>query len=369
MLKVLDLFSGIGGFSLGLRWAGDFETIAFAESDPFCRSVLCKHWPDVPIFDDVRKVKADAVGHVDLVTGGFPCQPWSVAGQRNGADDDRDLWPAMRAVVAACRPRWVLGENVPGFVSHPMGLDRVLADLDALGYASQAFCIPACAVGAPHIRDRVWIVAHAAGIGREWREGATQGHVDDWPDAGWLKGNGRSVGSDEDGCVAHALSARPQERAGERKYDGAQRPAAERGGCVEHATSIRWGEGRTKSELRSGRSSAAEHGGVGDAERTAAQRQRGAGEFFRAPREAGREGHQRERSMDTPTSPGQVHWSGAEWLWCEFDQRWRRTQPGIRLLAHGLPQRVARLRALGNAVVPQVVAEIGRAILVAEDST
>jgi DNA (cytosine-5)-methyltransferase 1 len=157
-MRVLDLFSGIGGFSLGLERAG-MTTVAFCEIDPFCRAVLKKHWPDVPQFEDVRKLRGEDVGPVDLVCGGYPCQPFSTAGKRGGAEDDRHLWPEMFRIISELRPTWVLGENVAGHIT--LGLDEVLSDLDALGYASRAFVISACAVDAPHRRDRVWIVAHS----------------------------------------------------------------------------------------------------------------------------------------------------------------------------------------------------------------
>ena len=119
-MRVLDLFSGIGGFSLGLERAG-METIAFCEIDPYCRKVLAKHWPGVPIYEDVRELDATGLGRIDLVCGGYPCQPFSQAGKRVGAEDDRHLWPAMLEVIKAARPAWVIGENVAGHIS--MGLD------------------------------------------------------------------------------------------------------------------------------------------------------------------------------------------------------------------------------------------------------
>lgn len=168
-LRVLDLFSGIGGFSLGLERTGGFETAAFCEYAEFPRKVLAKHWPDVPIYNDVReltaeRLDADGIGSIDLICGGYPCQPFSHAGKRLGAEDDRHLWPEMSRLIASLRPTWVIGENVAGHIS--MGLDDVLADLGTLGYACQAFVVPACAVNAPHRRERVWIVAHAESIGR-----------------------------------------------------------------------------------------------------------------------------------------------------------------------------------------------------------
>ena len=168
-MRVLDLFSGVGGFSLGLERAG-MKTVAFCEIEPFCRAVLKKHWPDVPQFEDVRMLRGEDVGAVELVAGGYPCQPFSTAGERRGAEDDRHLWPEMRRLVEELRPAWVLGENVAGHVS--MGLDQVLSDLEALGYSTQAFIIPACAIGALHRRDRVWVVANASSKRLEKQGGA-----------------------------------------------------------------------------------------------------------------------------------------------------------------------------------------------------
>lgn len=161
----LDLFSGIGGFALGLNRAG-FNTVAFCEVDPFCRAVLKKHWPDTPIIEDVRNAEDfDAVGDVDIITGGYPCQPWSGAGLKRGKDDDRHLWPEMLEVIRRKRPTWVLGENVANHVS--MGLDEVLFDLERESYQARAFVIPACAINSPQRRDRCWILAHAeSGRGR-----------------------------------------------------------------------------------------------------------------------------------------------------------------------------------------------------------
>lgn len=169
-LKVLDLFSGIGGFSLGLERIGGFETIAFCEIEPFPRKVLQKHWPDVPIFEDVRTLHAtDLPRAVDVICGGYPCQPFSLAGKRQGAEDDRHLWPEIDRLLrefssTGKKPSWCVFENVAGHIN--MGLDSVLADLEGQGYTAWPLVIPACAVDAPHRRDRVWIVAHAENIGR-----------------------------------------------------------------------------------------------------------------------------------------------------------------------------------------------------------
>jgi DNA (cytosine-5)-methyltransferase 1 len=160
-MRHLDLFSGIGGFALAATWTWkeDYETVAFVERDEWCGKVLAKHWPGVELLTDVRDCIGRDFGQVDLLTGGFPCQPFSVAGKQKGKEDDRYLWPTMLEIIAQQRPTWVIGENVPGIIG--MALDKVLADLEGEGYSTRTFIIPACAVNAPHRRDRVWIVAHS----------------------------------------------------------------------------------------------------------------------------------------------------------------------------------------------------------------
>jgi DNA (cytosine-5)-methyltransferase 1 len=166
-LRVLDLFSGIGGFSLGFERAG-MQTAGFCEIDPYCRQVLAKHWPGVPCHDDVKTL--DVRSGIDVVCGGFPCQDISVAGRNAGIDGPRSgLWRDMLRIVRQVAPQWVVIENVPALRAR--GLDQVLGTLAALGYDAEWHCIPAAAIGAPHRRDRVWVVAHADSGG--WRE---QGH-------------------------------------------------------------------------------------------------------------------------------------------------------------------------------------------------
>lgn len=185
-LTHIDLFSGIGGFALAAQWAG-FKTVAFCEIDPYCQEILTQNFRAVAddaqspdggynsrkrkrqiqkfgkrtgpkLFRNIRSFPASAYRGATLLTGGFPCQPFSRAGERRGAEDHRYLWPEMLRVISEARPAWVLGENVAGIVT--MELDRVLPDLEGEGYAVQALVIPACAVDAKHRRDRVWIVGH-----------------------------------------------------------------------------------------------------------------------------------------------------------------------------------------------------------------
>lgn len=168
-MRHLDLFAGIGGFSRAVEWLGG-TTVGFVEWDAWNRRVLAKHWPEARYFGDITTVTDDdlrSLGRIDLITGGYPCQPFSLAGQRRGAEDDRHLWPEMRRVIDTLRPRFVLAENVAGHIS--MGLDVVLSDLEADGYTAGAVVVPAGAVNALHRRDRVWIMAYRDGADGEAR--------------------------------------------------------------------------------------------------------------------------------------------------------------------------------------------------------
>lgn len=283
-MRVLDLFSGIGGFSLGLERAG-MTTVAFCEIEPFCRAVLRKHWPDVPQFEDVRKLRGEDVGPVDLVCGGYPCQPFSTAGKRGGAEDDRHLWPEMFRIISELRPTWVLGENVAGHIT--LGLDEVLSDLDALGYASRAFVIPACAVDAPHRRDRVWIVANA-NSSRQCA-GTVDAEMEGAPGtSGQVVANANSQG----------LEGRER---GELRERGTQRAIGQGGASVRNASPAI-----------------------------------------------------SNRPFEYEDEAGSARLA---------DPSWWPSDASICRVANGVPNRVDRIKSLGNSIVPQVAEEIGRAIM------
>ena len=166
MMSHIDLCSGIGGFALGFEWAGLSKPVLFCDIEPWSRKILAKHWPHVRIAEDVKELANDPDGFIPdtdprntILTAGYPCQPFSQAGKRRGTEDDRHIWPYIREIVAQKRPAWCVLENVYGHVS--MGLDEVLSDLEADGYATRPFIVPACSIDAPHRRDRVWIIAHA----------------------------------------------------------------------------------------------------------------------------------------------------------------------------------------------------------------
>jgi len=208
-LKVLDLFSGIGGFSLGLERTGGFKTVAFCEIEEFPRRVLAKHWPDVPIHRDVRELKAEHVGPIDVICGGFPCQDISTAGKGAGLAGERSgLWREYARLVGEIRPRYVIVENVAALLGR--GLGTVLGDLAALGYDAEWHCIPASAVGAPHRRDRVWIIACAGGEQHEVQSDAI----------------GRKITARLHEALAHARSERCTEARKDR-----ERPKERTSGC------------------------------------------------------------------------------------------------------------------------------------------
>jgi DNA (cytosine-5)-methyltransferase 1 len=284
----LDLFSGIGGFALAARWAG-FRTIGFCEIEPYCRRVLAKNFPTVPIWGDIACLNGHYLDGVDLVTGGFPCQPFSYAGKRGGAADDRALWPEMFRVVSEARPAWVLGENVAGIIG--VELDTVLSDLEGIGYACRTFVIPACAVDAKHRRNRVWIIGHDSNANGS--NGSTQ--PVDVAHAGCERGDGWSgERSCSQGTGTRDQFGRPGEHAGDVAHSAQERLQGERAGREQEPHS---------------------HGGSG------------LSVCCRWPDEE-------------------------EWF----------AQSGMGRVAHGVRNRVDRLKALGNAIVPQVAYQILRAI-------
>lgn len=168
-----SLFSGIGGFDLAAEWAG-WTNVFNCEIDPFCRKVLAYHFPNAFQYENIKTTDFRPLrGGVDVLTGGFPCQPFSLAGKRKGTDDNRYIWPEMLRAIRELAPRWVVGENVSGIVNWSDGLvfEQVCADLENEGYEVQPYLIPACAVDAPHRRDRVWFVAHRRDVEDTFRDG------------------------------------------------------------------------------------------------------------------------------------------------------------------------------------------------------
>ena len=192
-MRVGSLFAGIGGFDLGLERAG-MEVVWQVEIDNYCNKVLEKHWPDVRRYRDVKKVGKENLEPVDVICGGFPCQPFSVAGKQKGKEDDRYLWPQMFRIIKELRPSWIIIENVTGFID--MGLDICISNLENEGYTCQAFIIPACAINTQHRRDRLWIVGNSNSSNAYRQNGirrTTNKSFKEWSDSENLKTRGGGV--------------------------------------------------------------------------------------------------------------------------------------------------------------------------------
>ena len=216
MLSHLDLFSGIGGFSLGLESAGVAKTVAFCDYEKWCQKVLKKHWPHVLIYGDVKeltheRLKADGIDTVDIITGGYPCQPFSVAGSQKGEQDPRHVWPEYFRLVKELKPTWVIGENVSGHIK--LGLDTVLENLESEDYSARTFSISASSVGAKHKRERVWIVANTRRILRGEQSEQDQRGIGRGPSKTkkWSHNTDQTSGSSERAkTVAHSGSSRSE---------------------------------------------------------------------------------------------------------------------------------------------------------------
>ena len=313
----LSLFSGVGGLDLAFEWAGG-TVAAMCEIDPFCRKVLRKHWPNVPLFGDVKGVRGADVGTVDVVYGGFPCQPFSVAGYRKGRDDSRFLWPEFSRLVREIGPRWVVAENVPGILS--IAADDVCQDLERLGYNVGVWNFEALAVGAPHRRARVFFVAHM----------------------GDTKGRGRDHLSD---------------RTNLRPPFGENDASRGTGAPLPHPHGMR--ESQPKGSLQN---FAGRFGDIRTETASDPDRQRREVQRNGVPAEQELDGA--ERRGGGQSEPGVGGGFDGFSLWLDGD--WER---GIPRVARGVPDRVARLKALGNAVVPQQAYPIFRAIAEIEKET
>jgi len=314
MLRHLDLFSGIGGFSLGLESTSGFETVAFCEIEKFPRKVLKKYWPHVKQYKDIKELtneqlETDGIIPIDIITGGYPCQPFSVAGRKLGEKDKRHLWPEMFRLVKECRPTWVIGENVSGHIK--LGLDTVLENLESEGYSTRTFSISASSVGANHKRERVWIVANSNNTGNRTSQYE-------------INGNGEKTNEEWE------RQSQPQ--------------SSRQGADVEN----------TRRTLQQGSIFKGE-----DANETG---QEDADQFERS-------------SSSSGNGISNTNGSGLQGLGSEHQlresqeersfgwERWWELEPDVGRVAHGIPKRMDRLKGLGNSLVPAIPYIIGQSIL------
>jgi DNA (cytosine-5)-methyltransferase 1 len=370
-LKHLDLFSGIGGFSLGLEATGGFETMAFCDIEEYPRQVLQKHWPHVKQYKDIKelnyeRLKADGINSIDIITGGYPCQPFSVAGRKKGEEDPRHLWPEYFRLVKELRPTWVIGENVSGHIK--LGLDTVIKDLESEDYSVRPFSISASSIGANHQRERIWIMAYSERnynfneeqrvngeekkISREYREDnsttrqssrasaartQSDSHVEDSRCPQWQRAEQREENENE----TRKENANQFERSSSTsEVDVANTESISSDGREDREYSK---EGNTKREVGGVSSN------VANTNDERLQRQwQSRNQFtprFNSSRESSEEG---QRTMG---------------------QGWWESEPNMGRVAHGIPKRVDRLKSLGNSLVPQIPYYIGSVILKTMENT
>ena len=425
-LKLLDLFSGLGGFSLGLEKTGHFKTIAFCDNDKYCKLVLQKHWKEVKIYNDVKEItkkrlEADRVELPETITGGFPCQPFSVAGKQKGTSDDRYLWPEMFRIIKELKPRWVIGENVKGITNIQDGMvfETVCTDLEGEGYEVRAFNIPAAGVGAPHRRERIWIVAHrkksmvnADNVRLEqhnetkketsrWRTSTTFEPTSDVADTiSNDKGREISRSNEEERGIQEEhrqddssarltsrtssirqtnnghedvensrrtlrqgteLREKNEDEVGEGYANQYQRSGSPSESNVANTEGYRWNS-KTQSEMDEKKNRRKEGRRFNDSSEDVAnaEQSRSSSESIRnigsLEEESSREKERgNQSSIRTSTRSTDV-----------ANSSWWQSEPDVGRVAHGIPGRVHRLKALGNSIIPKIAEEIGNAIIKAE---
>ena len=307
MLSLLDLFSGIGGFSLGMEATKRINTVAFCEKDEYCRKVLKKHWSNTQQYIDIRDIDGTKIS-ADIISGGFPCQPFSVAGKRKGTTDDRYLWDEMLRVITEVKPIWIVGENVQGIINIDNGLvlRQVQTDLEAQGFQVQCFLIPASGIGAWHKRNRVWIIANSKHIRLQNKSRRGFGELEDQSSEEKEARHQSSFCSTTGSSDVSNSNSRLRRRRGTIKESGANEI---------------WGFYPTQEE------------------------------------QTGQ--HIRSKAIGCDAISEQA-------------KSWWQTQSSFCGVPHGISYgldkgRVNRIKSLGNAIVPQIAFEIGKAILAAED--
>ena len=383
VLRHLDLFSGIGGFSLGLEATGGFKTVAFCDIEEFPRKVLQKHWPHVKQYEDIKeldydKLRSDGIisdnEKIDIITGGYPCQPFSVAGRKKGEKDPRHLWPEYFRLVQELRPTWVIGENVGGHIK--LGLDTVLENLESEGYSVRTFSIPASAIGANHKRERIWIVANtdsggnkgekSRGIGKENEEEKRDRKINSttrFPNGAdsivtkqgseteveYVEDTGRSL---RQGTF---IRGENEKEIGQGNADLTQRSGEASEFDVADTVSGNAQAGREgRREIREGHQGEGVSSNASGGGETMADTKSSSGNVNEINREHGETETQEILGDGSSLSRTQVEspWEG-----------WWDIEPDVGRVAYGISARTHRLKGLGNSLVPAIPYHIGNVIL------
>ena len=340
MLRHVDLCSGIGGFSLGFEWAQLSTPILFCDTEPWCRKILAKNFPNVPIATDVKELANDPerlVPDCDILTAGYPCQPFSVAGKQKGTEDDRHIWPFIFRIVAQKRPTWCVFENVHGHIA--MGLDQVLADLESEGYSTRTFVVPACGVNAPHKRDRLWIVAYS--------------NSDDGRNGSSTKSQGRQSRMEHRSGSQRQPIQEPNKNVADTTILGSQEHGHGKPDEFVHVSEDVADTNNARQSSSSGRGQNSWNEEGHDIGRSGENVADTSGEGSQG-RLSGRSDSERQSFVgQSGCSSSTYGQSGEDW-WA--------VEPNVRRVAHGIPKRVDRIKGLGNAIVPQIAMNIGLAI-------
>ena len=369
MLRHVDLCSGIGGFALGFQWAGLSKPVMFCDIEPWSRKILAKHWPDVPIEEDVKVLanEPERIPECSILTAGYPCQPFSQAGKRRGEEDDRHIWPYIREIVAQKRPTWCVFENVYGHLS--MGLDTVLSNLEADGYSTRPFIVPACGVDAAHRRDRIWIIARnisdTKSIGLQGvKQARCNGESGDerlQPEpAGICRGEhsaknvddaegDRNSGRLSDLSRKNEKTSKPQEQHKDATIKSDD--ASEHTAVLGYSDNARGGTSR----------------------RTTDEKRQATEQGWQEQSQSGISGSSADVADSTGERCSRAKWAQSEGAREGFTasckgKKWQwKPEPRICRVAYGLPNRVDRIRGLGNAIVPQIAMQIGLTIKAVND--
>ena len=426
MLRHVDLCSGIGGFALGFEWAKLSTPVQFCDIEPWSRKILAQHWPNVPIATDVKELANDPerlVRECDIITAGYPCQPFSVAGRQKGEEDPRHIYPYISKIIASKRPSWVVFENVGGHIA--LGLDKVLADLALKDYATRVFVIPAAAIGAPHRRDRLWIIGKDISPDSRRKQSGSK-EKSKWSSSDVTGCSGRThsrisdVGdSKHNGSSATEIGGINEENAGrssEGKDQTEQSQGASGRGNNEYVpntnserlersekggnTKERWENSEELPTRRSSEWSMAHT--ISNSKRPAQGINQGGSErewenqnISEGNQVRSNSGNSSGESRGTQSNVTHTISEGLEgWIGNDsgtggeilsdikhnrhemgseirrsgrpseqtIGERWWATEPNVGRVAYGIPKRVDRIKGLGNAILPQISMQIGLAI-------